>query len=101
MLILRLPCVHGPVASTGWSLGGCCWCGRVQVTLAACASPDVLAGTVPKLLGEWGGVYPAGKLGENIHGRLLGEGKQKEGRRTVSQEGSWPGSCCEYKAGQM
>lgn len=60
-----------------------------------------LPGQSPSSWESGGGVYPAGKLGENIYGGLLGEGKQKEGRRTVSQEGSWPGSCCEYKAGQM
>jgi len=79
------------VASAGCGLGERCWCRRVQVTLAACASPDVPAGTVPELPGEsWGFSPPAPRCPGCWDPR--GEGRQNQGRGAVSQGGSWSGS---------
>ena len=110
MLILCLPCVRGPVASAGGGLEECCWCGRVQVALAAlcqsrCPGRDnprtygrVVGGSVllPCSTGAAGTCH---ELKESFYGSLLGEGRQKWGRRAVSQGGSWSGSCCECKGG--
>lgn len=84
--------MHSPLKC--WlGFGECCWCGRVQVSLGACVSPEVPSGTVPELRGEeqrgllllcsTRAAATCCEAGERIYVGLCGEGKPEQDRSTV------------------
>lgn len=83
----------------------CCWCRRVQVSLAAVPALMSPLGLTPSSENNGKGLSRAAvtchEAGERICVGLCGEGKQKQGRSTVRQGRSWSGSSCKSRGGQM